>query len=225
MKVLTISLLKDGDRRSRFLEQFQSEGISFSFVDAVDGRSATTKEYYNHAANENYLFNRRWIISPSEYGCKASHQKALEEFIYNSDEEFLLVCEDDITIDSSLKKFIKKLEGESSSLSEDDLVIHLGGQDGLANSRRLIKFSQKVIANREVFKVFPLTLRWLYRTCAYVVNRSAAQKILAVHQKHNFVVDDWAFIRKRTGISNIYFCDIVRHPDELLNSNIESERQ
>lgn len=212
--VKVISLSSSAIRRGKISSLMQNSKLDFTFIDAIDGRKISAQEYYPLANNENYKFNRRHIISPSELGCRLSHKKALEQFIENSDARWLIVLEDDVSFKHDIDVLLDKLK------YIDGNVLHLGGQEGLNNSYRSIKYK---VDSSGLKKVFYWTSRWLYRTCGYIVDKKSASKLLDVHSQYNFVADDWSFIIKKSNLK-LYFFDFIRHPEDLNDSSIEHER-
>ncbi|ELF6477700.1 glycosyltransferase family 25 protein [Vibrio cholerae] len=218
MDIYIVSLIDSVCRRAEIGNRLDSFKLSYRFIDAVDGRKLAAAEYFQKMLNENYWFNRRAFISPSELGCKLSHEKALNEFL-STEQNLCIVLEDDAILDH---RFVELLEFINNLDIKDDFILHLGGQDGLPSSRRVLKTKNKKFEG--IFSVNKLTLRWLYRTVGYVISRESALKIIDVHSKNNFVVDDWGFILRKANIKNIYFKNVISHPIDLSDSAIQKER-
>lgn len=219
--IFIVSMLHDSERREKIEENCVKFNLRSSFIDAVNGREILAKDYYPLAKNPNFLFNRRHIISPAELGCRLSHKKAIETFLADSKKEWLVVFEDDIKFDISLVNYLNKI---NSIKSNNEYVIHLGGQDGLSTKRRIIFKKDNMYDLLKAKTVFSFTLRWLYRTCGYLINRSAAKELMKVHQ-FSFVADDWCFVKNKSKIDKIYYVDLIKHPIDLSNSSIEHERK
>ncbi|EPR5449800.1 glycosyltransferase family 25 protein [Yersinia enterocolitica] len=221
IEIRTISMLSAEERRTNFSHLMLEHKLNFFFTDAINGKELSAKDYFPLSKNPNYFFNRKHIITPSEVGCRLSHKKAISDFIMNSQKEWLVVFEDDIKFDNNLVSFLEKINKMTLS---DEVIIHLGGQDGLSSYNRLFFKKNEFINNFKIDTVRSFCLRWLYRTCGYIVNRNAAKKLLQVHNTNTFVADDWSYIRKKTNIKNIYFINLVTHPIDLSSSSIEAER-
>ncbi len=220
IKVSVISMKSDIERRKQISLLFEKYNLKYSFIDAVNGKNLLAKDYYPLTKNPNFLFNRRYIISPSEVGCRLSHRNAIIDFISNTNQEWLLIFEDDITFNDSLVYFLSNVDG---LVFDDSIIIHLGGQNGLPSSRRLVLRKDHMFKALKIKFVFPLCLRWLYRTCGYIINRSAAKELIKAHNG-TFVADDWSYILKSTSINKVYFINLITHPTDLSNSTIENER-
>jgi glycosyl transferase family 25 len=133
------------------------------------------------------------------------------------------VFEDDIVLRerefSTLLKHLELLPVDESK------VIHLGGQEGIAQANRVLRLKKDGPEKLAMKRVFMPTVRWLYRTCGYLINRKAAEALIRAHNEHSFVADDWSFVLKKSGINGISYYDAVIHPLDLSNSTIEAERK
>ena len=222
-EIRIISMLDAYERRNKITQLMLKHKLDFSFINAINGKNLLAKDYFPLSRNPNFLFNRKHIITPSEVGCRLSHKNAITEFITNSKKEWLLVFEDDINFNEELISFLHKINSITSS--SDDILIHLGGQDGLKSQNRLFFKENLILNDIKINIVRPFCLRWLYRTCGYVINRRAAEKLLKTHNNYTFVADDWGYICKKSKIKNIFFNNLVIHPIDLSTSSIEAERQ
>lgn len=222
--IAQIISLPSAEARRRQVDKVMNKAqISYSFIDAINGKELHAKDYYPICTNPNFFFNRRHVISPSEVGCRLSHKNAISDFLKNTDCEWLFVFEDDIQFKEL--KMANLLANLSSLSGVDPMLVHLGGQEGISCAKRVLRYDRRIVGGLEVSKVFLPTVRWLYRTCGYLVNRQAAELLTKVHDKCTFVADDWGFVLKKSGIKHLHYCDVVSHPMELLDSSIESERQ
>jgi glycosyl transferase, family 25 len=223
MTISIISLSKDSVRRDVLLSRFKCASINVDLIEAVNGREIMASDYYPLALNEDYWFNRSHLLSPGEVGCKLSHCKALENFIEGSSNVgAACILEDDVSFRysiqmiNSLVEYVEKIKQPT--------VLHLGGLDGLSNSRRVLMRMMDEIDNIPIHRISKITLRWLYRTCAYIVNRSAARLMLDTFRAHNIVADNWNYISKKNPEMIFLFSNIVSHPIDLSTSSINSER-
>lgn len=217
--IVVISLIDDVKRRKIIQKEINKYQLNFIFFDAIYGKDIAGGEYYKLCKNENFLFNRRVILSPGEVGCKLSHENVIRDFIYKSKSDWLVVLEDDISFKFDPRFLLSELDN-----FDENSIIHLGGQEGLNNSKRVVKYNKVVLRGYTVSKICPITLRWLYRTCGYVISRKVAERVYSVYQSHNFVVDDWRFLTKKANVKEVLYCDMVKHPEDLSTSKIEAER-
>lgn len=210
MKFYVISI--DEGRYTDFLSRNPGIG-NFQRV-GVDGRALSAVEYFRLA-----VAGRRVPMTPSELGCSLSHINALQDFL-SSDEEFVCIVEDDITFKESqlsdIKSTLKKLDTKP-------VVLHLGGQNGLPGRWKI--YGRAVNdASAPIWLVAPSSLRWLWRTCGYVANRSMAESIVATQLKRVALADSWRSHAKVAGGVVLYY-DAIDHPIDLASSSIEKERK
>jgi GR25 family glycosyltransferase involved in LPS biosynthesis len=220
ISIKVISLIQDKEKQKAISKEFARNEIFFSFFDATYGKNIPSVEYYHKMRNSHFLFNRHLIISPSEVGCMLSHYNVLKNFISSdSNNNWLIVLEDDVMFDAKFKFFLSTFKGADNI----DNIYILGGQQGL-KSRHLLFGRKFRVSDFSVKKVFPWAHRWMYRTCSYMVNKDSAKKMVEVYEKYNIVADDWSFIFKKGNFKNIYYIDLIKHPEDLLNSAIHNER-
>lgn len=222
MIIKVISLQTAESRRIAISHILKKNDLQFDFVDAIDGREMKAKEYYPLSSNPNYFFNRRSMLTPAEVGCRLSHKVAISDFLDVNSGGWLMILEDDIQFKEG---FLELLNGIDKLAVEDPMIIHFGGQEGILCKNRVLKKIDKEFKSLGLSKVNKYTLRWLYRTCGYVLNVEAAKELHELHNTCTFVADDWGFILKKTRIKMIHYLDCVTHPLDLSDSSIENERQ
>ena len=206
--IRVVSLKSDVYRRSNIIKLLSSFKLDFEFIDAIDGRLMIAKDFFSLS-----ISSRRGFLSPAELGCSLSHQKAYVEFL-NSDYDFLMVLEDDIIIDNFSffnYEFCENL---------NDLLLILGGQDGLRRSKLL----RNVRLHRFGHYAHTFFGRFFQRTCCYVLSKDRASEMVLLWNKGAYLADDWHFIMRNTNIKGILYFPIFSHPEDLSGSVIEEER-
>ncbi|ENX56510.1 MULTISPECIES: glycosyltransferase family 25 protein [Acinetobacter] len=213
MEIYLISLEQDTQRRAELAQRFPQSYPKMQWIKAVNGKELSAKEYFSYA--QKYFNNHKNLITPSEVGCTLSHIKALEEFLKKG-EDYCLILEDDVTgCDEDIRKLNSMIE--NSFINEFMLC---GGQDGL--------YFEKYIIGKElesnIFYIPKFSMKFLFRTCCYIVNRKLAKFILDKH-KHGFeVADAWYNLFKDYNVDFLYSA-LLQHPKDLKNSHIEMERK
>ncbi|MGI9915860.1 glycosyltransferase family 25 protein [Vibrio owensii] len=217
-KVSIISLKEHNHRAERLIADLNESGMTnVSITDAVNGKELTAIEYFNNMKCINSKLRGRKTLTPSELGCFMSHKKAIEEFL-SSDNETLIVLEDDVSLLN--KSIYKNLTTSTFEIKNSCDVFILGGQDGLKS------FNRVVLTGSGIYKsVFKPTIRFVYRTCSYMVNRKTAKEILSIMNETPFFADDWCLLLKKTNIQGLKFARWFSHPLDISNSTIESERK
>lgn len=213
LSVFLVSLEADEARRSalcRSAPELYSDAV---WVKAIDGRKLDAKQYYSKITAEFIRSGR--LMSPAELGCTLSHVRALELFL-ESDAEKALIIEDDLIATDSDYADVKRYV---QHVSDQSLYI-CGGQEGL-NSQKYL-YGKALNKENTLFKLSAFSKRYALRTCCYVVTRSVAHHILAIHEDGLTIADNWGRI---CGAEiDIIFSSSFYHPSDMSLSHIESER-
>lgn len=214
LDICIISLHQQQQRRELLLNALKEQGLTARVSLAIDGKKLWAEEYFRQCRIRSSRCFRRKILTPSELACWLSHKKSLEEFI-STDKSWLMILEDDVTINRELSPLLNALP----CLDTNGIFI-LGGQNGLKSFNRVVLFRGKNGITRPVLG----THRWLYRTCCYLTGRKAARQVIKLMEASSYIVDDWAYVLKHTTISRLYYQDYFSHPENLSDSTIEWER-
>lgn len=227
--IRVISLTTDTQRRFQISNLLKAEKFEYKFIDAINGKNLKADEYWRLMRNSDPLFNRRIFLTPTEVGCKLSHVAALEDYLTTKNtEEPVIILEDDV-FPNALRTAFVGIYNVLKSFGDEPVIIHLGGQDGLRNSTRVIKLRRPMLEAiaSDAFAIFEpirFSTRWLYRTCAYAANREGAKHLLSAYNDMNIPADNWRAVLKCNRHLRLLFCDLVRHPTDLSSSHIERER-
>ncbi|MDO9951216.1 glycosyltransferase family 25 protein [Glaesserella parasuis] len=213
--VKVISLKNEIEKRQNVINELK-DTMNFSFFDAIDGRNLLSMKYFKYLRMLKGRAKKRGYITPSELGCTLSHFSVYHDFL-NSDKEWLLVLEDDITINSNLFFLIESIINQNYS----DYINILGGQEGLKRPRLIeFLFRKNIRILSSPFYGF-----FLYRTCSYLVSRAVVERLYSTHKNFCYLADDWGNIAIQSNIRGFTYCKIFSHPEDLSNSRIESERK
>lgn len=189
--------------RKQYMQELLSgyKFLEVEFVKAIDGRLLSEDERrsrFDYARCKD-LYGR--TLNAGEVGCALSHRKAYSELL-KSDCQYALILEDDISIIRDLS---------SLDLAAIDELLTVQAPRALMLSGDYWYYKKKGIA-----KLF--TASGAY---AYIINRAAASRILAINPPC-CVADDWTFY-KRNGLKlfavNPYMIDANMKMD-LLSSDV-----
>lgn len=212
MNIYLVSLIADEKRRIQLTSKFPKNYPNMKWIKAVDGKDLAAKEYFLYI--KKYLTINKKLLTPSEVGCTLSHIKVLKEFLKTS-EKYCLILEDDIVGQDEdieyLENLIKKIDFNG--------VLVCGGQDGLNYWKYIL--GKKYID--DVYIISNFSIRFIARTCCYVVSRDFAIHLLNYHKSNLSLADDWFNLLKNTKYDFIY-SNVLHHPLDLSNSHIENER-
>ncbi|WP_303852221.1 glycosyltransferase family 25 protein [Seleniivibrio woodruffii] len=212
--IYLVSLEQDSDRREKLKSMFPSFYNLFNLINAVDGRKVSAKDYYTNTFG--YFLRNRTIMSPAEFGCTLSHIKTLETFL-KTEQQYALIFEDDVLgRDCDINAVLNILP----SIPENTVLI-CGGQDGIKTNKYI--YGKKAF-HEHVYKIHPLSYKYVFRTCCYAVTRKSAYEIVKYHESKLTLADKWSeFFRD----NDIFLCYIecFSHPRDLSNSHIEQDRK
>jgi GR25 family glycosyltransferase involved in LPS biosynthesis len=93
--VYVINMKRSLDRKNYIQNHFKKYGVlDYTFIDAVDGSKEDVKNLLNNPINES-------VISKNEISCTISHLKAIEYWLKNSDSEYAIIAEDDVSFETT----------------------------------------------------------------------------------------------------------------------------
>jgi len=163
MKYYYINLENALDRRTQIELQFQQNDISFNRVEAF---------LYNN--NNNHI---KTIKGNKENACIRSHIKAIFEFIMNSNDEYAIICEDDLTFE--LKKYWR--------CTPDEVVKNAPVDYGII---QLAIIFARINKSKDIWNNLNTYFKWggvrdVGSCLAYVINRKCAIEVLNFYLKHS----------------------------------------
>ncbi|WP_232001902.1 glycosyltransferase family 25 protein [Shimwellia blattae] len=213
---------KDTIRRKDISDKLNSYGVSFSFIDAVDGK-LIDDEIVNRLNINGAASRKKRKITRGEIGCTFSHLLAYDNII-NNNIPIAIILEDDAIVDERFGDFVSCIDNSDFPHDCDDLYI-LGGQNGIDKS----KFISKSFWGKKKFggQYFYKTIRsegYIFRTCCYLLSFNSARKLKELSSREFFIADEWSLFKRKNVICDLYLADFVDHPLDLSNSHIESER-
>lgn len=187
MKCYLINLDRSADRLERAHRIFSAHGLTYSRVEAVDGKLLSQAEL---DAITLPLLTRNAPILASEVGCFLSHRNCLE-LIANGPDEYAAVFEDDVVLSDDAKLLLGNLGWIPSDA--DFIKIDTFRKVVLLESCVKIKGT-----NREVGRLLSEHLC----TGAYIISRSAAKKALVFMEQFSAPVDCLFFSPRYEMFSN-----------------------
>lgn len=221
MKIYVISLESSHERKVALKKAFPKHYELFIFINAVDGRTLTTTEYFKLVTPNLYENNR--LLSPAEVGCALSHMHVYEKIIQEN--KPAIVLEDDVIgNDESLEKAIS-----IAKKTKPDDVIFFGGYDHIQEAKDIyLKASPEQTSTHTIYEIDEQSYIYLGSTCCYAIGANAARVTLNAQKKALKLADNWY---KHALNSNMQFkfTQLLRHPPfynaSLNNSEIEKQRK
>lgn len=92
--VYVVNMERSSDRKQYIQDHFEKYGVSnYTFIKAIDGSQEDVLELLNNTINES-------IISKGETACTISHLKAIEQWLEESESEYAVIVEDDVSFET-----------------------------------------------------------------------------------------------------------------------------
>lgn len=195
MKIRTylINLKESTARKDKVLKDISRYSLlDVEVVEAVNGKKLTEEE--KDLLFDRKRFKRIYSREPldGEIGCTLSHRECYRR-LFASDNEYALILEDDV-------RFVHPDDVES--VLEKAVGMLPSGKSGMILLNRCFCFYSKTLSvcgNFSFHRVWTAT-----GTCAYLINRYAAKKLLSVN-KPFIVADGFGYMRmKGIYIQGIY---------------------
>lgn len=179
MKVYYINLKRSIERNNRIITNLQNYGIPFSRVDAIDARNLSEEEvttYYDQKKNPYKYFS---YLNKAEIACFLSHRKALQNFLDSSEDEYMVLLEDDAEFIFDPTSIFNELN-ENFQSPHRPIIIKLYAK----RSKKIDPFIE-ILPGIKIAtpKTIPLS------ASAQIFNRLAAKKFLTATKKIFFPVD------------------------------------
>ena len=106
--VYVISLLRAESRRLSIARRLQSLGISFEFVDAVDGAELDLSKYADRLDERLMRLHNKHQLTCGEIGCFLSHYQLWERMIVKNT-AYAVILEDDVILQDDFMEVINAL--------------------------------------------------------------------------------------------------------------------
>jgi glycosyl transferase family 25 len=186
MKCYIINLKQDVARMDAINARFQELGLAFERIDAVDGRQmpdATFDAFVKARQSKNGGWGR------GQAGCFLSHYRVWEE-IANGSAPYAAVFEDDVHLAQSISDVF---HNDQWLPEEFDIV-------RLETSTNRVLFDRRTVhhvCGRSLYRV--RSASWC--AGAYILSRTAAQKILGTPQSRHNSVDHFLFSFETTSVA------------------------
>lgn len=222
MLSLVLSLKRDDKRREKFFQQEFAK--SFHTFNAIDAKSTASKKFITDNFNFEQAKNTYYRdITLGEAACTLSHIIMYHFFIEYTQEEYLIVCEDDAVFSQDYPI----LESILNSQTEFDVILF--GESKVASYEQ--DWNYKLIGvNSQIdnYKLGRLLFDYTAGTVGYVINRRLVTAILKQHSifwladDFQIIVDQCNTLTERFKIGYLYPKLVIEDPS--IQSNLEAER-
>lgn len=185
--IYILSIKRAKHRLDAIVEATKGLDLDLRPIEGVDGSLIDRKDWTAIKPIQ-FAINTGRIPMPGEYGCYASHIRAMETFL-QTDEPVALICEDDIVLDADTKR---KIENIISAMPRHSVV-------------KLTCHRRRGFVKREENDNGVTFGRYLCgpqaSSAAYLVSRSAALRFVKKHSKMCMPFDRTLEEGWRTGIN------------------------
>lgn len=221
--IFIISLKSDVERREKIAKLLTGLNIDYEFFDAIDYRSDSFQDKKKYiSTNTEKVYGE---MTDPEMACTLSHLGVYQK-ILNNGHKWALILEDDVTFDSRLATVVNKLSKTQDKLKKGCTYV-LGGQQGTSDHQLFgLSLFDVLTIDSVRFRKATYKKHKVTRTCCYIIDNRYCQRALALLSTHGFyLIDDRKILLNNDVMDEIYFCDIVSHPQvNTLNSHLESSR-
>lgn len=188
MKIFVINLARRKERMDFMEGQFASLGLGFERVDAVDGELLPKEERTKAVDGFRWWCSQGYRARAGEIGCALSHRKALAKVVQEG-LPCACIMEDDVTLGEGFRDALESAERFVTSQTDAKVAIMVPCE--AAKGEGFVRIS------------------WARSTGCYVVNQTAAKKLLAVTSPLTSTIDDWRRWSEKGGFALHASCPAV----------------
>jgi glycosyl transferase family 25 len=186
--IWVVNLERSQDRRQFMQRQLETMGLDYRFIDAVDGKNLTEKDWQKYS-KERALKEKRRELSVGEIGCALTHVSMYHQMI-DKDIAEVLILEDDVFITEDLLYVL----AQRRNFPQDWEVVNFAN-----DSAKTIPLGEPIFAAYKICKFEGMA----NRTSTYLINLQGAKKLMAHLYPIRLPADDIIGRTKITGL-NLY---------------------
>ena len=176
MKIFVINLANSTERRASMEQQLSRLNLDYEIIEAVDGSQLSYTDIMRETRPLTYA------LSCGEVGCALSHINIYRR-ITSESIPLALVLEDDALIDDRTVEVMEEIEKRNNSLPTVTLLTEA--------SQYIKKPTFNLNKNRYIYDVLEAS-----RSHGYIVNQSAARKLIEFLYPVWMVADRWQIFRE-----------------------------
>lgn len=208
MKVYCINLKRSTDRRAKMEAELTKVGLSYEFIDAVDGRLLSAAERETAYGSWHTRFRHGKDLTPGELGCAVSHIKFFQKIIETNEVGFVL--EDDVAFSDGARAAFEKAEKFLCEAKGPTLVQLPGLERDLRRGKDGLGDFVKVPAAIGAY--------------AYGINPEAAKLLLKVFTPIKMPIDKYDYLIKHYGLNFFVYSEIILKVDMEGESTVGQDR-
>ncbi|RAX14150.1 glycosyltransferase family 25 protein [Photorhabdus bodei] len=208
MKIFIVNLKKDIERKKSIQHQSEKLELDVEFIEAVNGRELSQDEIKLFCPD----FHKS-SMTLGELGCSLSHLKIYEKMV-KENIQLALIMEDDAEIGRDIREILDFL------ITIDNKNLHKPNIFLLSKVNEYIDtFKKPLIKDYHLVSVIDAAL-----THGYVVNKSAAKRLLDFLRPVWLVADEWKLLRENNVIKlKAVVPSVINFTEHSRNSSIGNE--
>ena len=183
MHAYVINLARSPDRRVHIVAELQRTGLTYEFVDAVDGRNLDLDD----TALIDPVLIARYAFPAGTAGCSLSHLTTFKKIVEDGLDR-ALILEDDIALPADLNELVEDI-AEHMTGAEVALLNYASCPPG---PLRISSHGAIQLSSSRQFAL-PIDLRQLVNSGAYVITREACERAIEGLLPIRAAADDWHF--------------------------------
>ena len=193
MIIKVVSLKKSTDRREHIFKQLSKLDLLYNFEDAIE-ISSWSDELLD--INHKKKFELRYNRSPSlgEIGCSLSHDLARKKFLQMSNQETLMVLEDDAEFMCTKNELFSAIK-VFKKLKFDILILGYSKCDDYYEKHLNIINPIHPIEKIGRISIGPRYLQSTSGCVAYIIKKNSAKIMSNIHSQ-SILADDWKYFEK-----------------------------
>lgn len=199
--IYCINLKRSIERRAKMEAELKKLGLSYEFIEAVDGRKLSAAERTASYSSWRTRFRHGKDLTPGELGCVMSHLKFFQKIIETNEIGFVL--EDDVSFSDGARAAFEKAE-KFLQEAKGTTLVQLPG---------LVRDLRRAKDGLGDFVKVPTAIG----TYAYGINPAAAKLLLKAFTPVKMPIDKYDYIIKHLGL------DFFVYPEIVLKVDMEGE--
>ena len=212
MKIFVTNLKDSVDRRRFMDEQFIRQNLDVEYVDCVIGADldmATLKAECDLTSIDKQNEKVKWFTK-GIIGCTMTNQNTYKRIV-SENIPYALLLEDDIVLPPKLNSLILEIEG---FIKPGDVILLFWKSSKVLK----LKLNTKIELNKDVWVMNPSNTEALSGGSAFIVTKSAAERMLASNTPIKITPDSWHYFYKNECIDRLF----ITKPDVFKSAVLQS---
>lgn len=220
-EIICLNLERRPDRKEVMKQQFDNLGLEYTFFNAVDGKNVKPTQDIIELFKNNDFGSKVGFI-----GCALSHKILWENLLAEQEKDYYIILEDDATLHSNFKTYLKQTLTELGSMNNQWDVLFMGYL--LFDDKKMLYNPINQTDNIEINIKQLDKMNFVGGTHGYIISKHGAKKILD-YIKENGIKHGIDYLMKICNTLNSYqlnrfivYAEWVQYID---SSNVDTDIQ